>query len=187
MSDYVIMPSADYQNICDAVREKTLNFIDLRSGDISEAIRSIPTGDDSGGGGGTDGTSLGDYISGTVENVKLPYGTTAIKNYGFFKDSVIKSVIIPETVTSIGVEAFRECTGLTSIEIPAFVTSVGYRAFWYDMGLETVVFLGTPDVIRNDAFLSSGVLDIYVPWAEGAVANAPWGAVNATIHYEAEV
>jgi hypothetical protein len=22
-----------------------------------------------------------------------------------------------------------------------------------------------------------------VPWAEGAVANAPWGATNATINY----
>ena len=26
--------------------------------------------------------------------------------------------------------------------------------------------------------------DIYVPWAEGAVANAPWGATGATIHYD---
>ena len=26
-------------------------------------------------------------------------------------------------------------------------------------------------------------LDIYVPWSEGDVANAPWGATGATIHY----
>lgn len=181
MNDYVIMPREDYADICDAVREKTKKSGTLKSGDIAGEIQSIPAG------GGGDGSSFAEFISGTSENVELPYGTTAIRNYSFFKNSIIKSVSIPETVTSIGVESFRECSGLTSVEIPASVTTVGYRAFWYDMGLTTVIFRGTPNEIKNDAFLSSGVLDIYVPWAEHAVSNAPWGAVSATIHYEAEV
>ena len=29
----------------------------------------------------------------------------------------------------------------------------------------------------------TNLTDIKVPWAEGAVANAPWGATNATITY----
>jgi len=29
--------------------------------------------------------------------------------------------------------------------------------------------------------------DIYVPWSEGEVAGSPWGATNATIHYNSEV
>lgn len=180
MNDYVIMPREDYADICDAVRGKTKKPGTLKSGDIAGEIQSIPTG-------GGDGSSFAEFISGTSENVELPYGTTAIRNYSFFKNSIIKSVSIPETVTSIGVESFRECSGLTSIEIPASVTTVGYRAFWYDMGLTTVIFRGKPSDIRSDAFLSSGVLDIYVPWAEQEVGGAPWGAVNATIHYEAEV
>lgn len=181
MNDYVIMPTTDYQDVCNAVRAKTGKSGVLKSGQVANEIRAIPSG------GGGDGSSFAEFISGTSENVELPYGTTAIRNYSFFKNSIIKSVSIPETVTSIGVESFRECSGLTSIEIPASVTTVGYRAFWYDMGLTTVIFRGKPSDIRSDTFLSSGVLDIYVPWAEQEVSGAPWGAVNATIHYEAEV
>ena len=182
MSDYVIMPRADYQDICNAVRARTGKAGTLTSGSIAGEIQDIPSE-----GGGDSGSSFAGFISGTSETVEFPYGTTAIRNYALFKDGSVVAVTIPETVTSIGVEAFRECSGLTSIEIPASVTTVGYRAFWYDMGLATVVFRGTPQDIKNDAFLSSGVMDIYVPWAEREVANAPWGAVNATIHYEAEV
>lgn len=32
-------------------------------------------------------------------------------------------------------------------------------------------------------FASTTITDIYVPWSEGAVSGAPWGAINATIHY----
>lgn len=180
MDPYVIMPLSDYRSICYTVRKKTDRSGPIVSGDLASIISAIPTG-------GGDGSSFAEYISGTSENVELPYGTTAIRNYSFFKNSVITTVSIPGTVTSIGVESFRECSGLTSIEIPASVTTVGYRAFWYDMGLTTVVFRGIPSDIKSDAFLSSGVLDIYVPWQEGAVSGAPWGAVNATIHYESEV
>lgn len=181
MNDYVIMPSADYADICDAVREKTQKSGTLKSGDIAGEIQSIPTG------GGGDGSSFAEFISGTSEAVEIPYGATSVRNYAFFKDGNVTSVSIPETVTYIGVESFRECSGLSSIEIPASVETVSYRAFWYDMGLTDVIFRGTPTEIRSDAFLSSGVLDIYVPWAEQEVGGAPWGAVNATIHYEAEV
>lgn len=181
MSDYVIMPRADYKNICDAIREKTGKADSLTSVEVAWEISAIPTG------GGGDGSSFASFISGTSETVEIPYGATAVRNYAFFKDGVVSTILLPETIASIGVEAFRECSNLSSIEIPASVTTISYRAFWYDSGLTTVVFKGTPSRIQNDAFLSTGVTDIYVPWSEQEVAGAPWGAVNATIHYEAEV
>ena len=33
----------------------------------------------------------------------------------------------------------------------------------------------------------TNLTDIYVPWAEGTVNNAPWGATNATVHYNHQV
>lgn len=39
-----------------------------------------------------------------------------------------------------------------------------------------------PAIFNNDS-LPSTVTDIYVTWGEGEVADAPWGATNATIHY----
>lgn len=47
-----------------------------------------------------------------------------------------------------------------------------------------MTFKGTPSSINSNAFNSCiNLLTINVPWAEGAVANAPWGATNATINY----
>jgi hypothetical protein len=68
---------------------------------------------------------------------------------------------LPESITSIVSGAFNKCTGLTSI-----------------------TFKGTPTSISNTAFQNcTNLTTINVPWAEGAVASAPWGATNATINY----
>lgn len=67
-------------------------------------------------------------------------------------------------------------TKLRSISNNAFVST----------GLVEVFFTGTakPGEIAQYAFsVSSSITDIYVPWSEGEVSNAPWGATNATIHY----
>ena len=44
--------------------------------------------------------------------------------------------------------------------------------------METQYFL---DISK--AITLAEVEDIYVPWSRGAVANAPWGAEDATIQY----
>ena len=47
-----------------------------------------------------------------------------------------------------------------------------------------IIINSTPSKIESNAFRRADALtDIYVPWSEGEVANAPWGATNATIHY----
>ena len=48
MDDYVIMPQADYQDACDATREKTGGTELLKSGELGAAIRGIQTGDSDG-------------------------------------------------------------------------------------------------------------------------------------------
>jgi len=47
-----------------------------------------------------------------------------------------------------------------------------------------LTFEGTPSFIASNAFSNCTKLrTINVPWAEGKVANAPWGATKATINY----
>lgn len=64
LTDYVIMPAADYQNICDSVRAKTGKTDVLKSGDVSTEIDSIQMG----GGGSIDGVHTVTFMSedGTV-------------------------------------------------------------------------------------------------------------------------
>ena len=70
-------------------------------------------------------------------------------------------MILPEKLESIATWAFCECSKLNE-----------------------VTFKGTPTSIADDVFDEcNALLTINVPWAEGEVANAPWGATNATINY----
>jgi hypothetical protein len=82
---------------------------------------------------------------------------------------------------------FNNLNNVNKIILPATVTTVNANAFNTPMrGLTDIVFLGKPTTI-NATMVAAGVApnvaDVYVPWAEGEVANAPWGATNATIHY----
>ena len=74
------------------------------------------------------------------------------------------------------------------VYINSSVGTIGSKAFTY-AGMSKVYFTGNAitRTISMDAFQNcTGITDIYVPWQEGAVNSAPWGATNATIHYETQ-
>lgn len=79
-----------------------------------------------------------------------------------------------------------------TLYVNASVQSIGSYAFGdAGTGFQTVYFTGSgtagsiqSNVFQDQMMGNSNVSDIYVPWSEGAVANAPWGAKNATIHYD---
>ena len=99
-------------------------------------------------------------------------------------DRSIVTYTIPSSVTSIGVSAFASCTSLTSVTIPSSVTSIGVSAFVSCTSLTSVTIPSSVTSIGVSAFVScTRLTDIYCGFAEGAVSGAPWGADNATIHY----
>lgn len=145
-------------------------------------------------------TSLADAIrakGGTSDTLTFPGGfvsaVEAIDAGGGGDDGSFKAVIertavnptIPSDLTSIGQYAFYNCNHLTNISIPAGVTSIGQYAFFNCTGLKKVTFEGIPTgKISSYTFKGcTNLTVINVPWAEGAVQNAPWGATNATINY----
>lgn len=81
--------------------------------------------------------------------------------------------------------AFADTLLLESIRIPA--RCIVHKDAFVGYGLETVTFFGAnwaDTVIDSAAFEECPHLTtINVPWAEGEVANAPWGATNAAINY----
>ena len=89
-----------------------------------------------------------------------------------------------DNLFSINVGGMAGLAALTSFTIPANCVSIDNKAFNGDTSLTSVTFLGTLPYIDNAAFQGCTALtNMYVPWAEGAVNDAPWGATNATIHY----
>lgn len=94
---------------------------------------------------------------------------------------------LPPALTYIGNSAFVSYRKLLITEIPETVDYIGSTAFGgnYDKNSLTLIkFRGKPSTVGTNVFqYNNSLVDIYVPWSEGEVANAPWGATNATIHY----
>ena len=133
-------------------------------------------------------TKVGDYAFsnyGALALTSLPSGVTTIGSFSFRNCINLALEALPEVVTTIGAQAFYGCPNLAIATIPAAVTSIGERAFYGCDGLTSLRFTNKNIAISDNAFSSCpNLTDIYVSWSEGEVANAPWGAVNATIHYD---
>ena len=114
----------------------------------------------------------------------LPESLKSIGNSAFVACTNLALTSLPEFVTSIGNKAFQGCTNLALTSLPTGVTSIDEYAFQGCTSLTSITFKGTPTSIKSNVFSGcTNLTDIKVPWAEGAVANAPWGATNATITY----
>lgn len=115
----------------------------------------------------------------------LPSGITSLPTAAFQYCPKLALTALPSGLTSIGAYAFKQGTGLASITLPPALTSIGDFAFANCTGLETVRFTSTVSSIPNGVFSGCTKLStIYVPWSQGQVANAPWGASKATIIYD---
>ena len=91
---------------------------------------------------------------------------------------------LSENTRSIGIGAFRNCYKLALTEIPESVKRIDSYAFENCEGLTTLTFRGTPEYISLWAFNGcKNLTTINVPWSNGEVSAAPWGATNATINY----
>ena len=121
--------------------------------------------------------------NGDITNATL-HGHTIIRNNAFYNCTKLALASLPSSLTSIGNSAFNNCTKLTLTSLPSGITSIGSYAFYNCLGLDSRTFEGKPESISSSAFKEcTNLTTINVPWAPGAVANAPWGAINATINY----
>ena len=123
------------------------------------------------------------FAHSSYNKINLPEGVTEINNYAFYNSSM-STIVLPQSITKIGVYAFGMCEYLKNITFPQNLETIQSSAFTNCKWLTSVTFKGTPTTIDSTAFAScTRLTTINVPWAEGAVANAPWGATNATINY----
>lgn len=119
-----------------------------------------------------------------LELTKLPSKLKQINTYAFSGCTNLALTELPSGLERILGSAFASCTNITLTEIPIAVTSIESNAFKGCTGLTEITFKGTPTTISASAFTGcTNLLTINVPWADGDIANAPWGATNATINY----
>lgn len=155
-------------------------------------------------------TTIGEWAFGDAEltNITLPNSIVEIKDWAFY-NTKLESIIFPENITEVSNCLFHSCKNLTMNSLPEHITKIGGSAFndcvsiteftFHDKishisysfqnctGLTTVTFKGTPVKISSGdiaAFKNCpNLTTINVPWSEGEVAGAPWGATNAIVNY----
>jgi hypothetical protein len=189
--------------IAEAIRAKNGTTDKYTTAQMAGAISAISSGSDIG-----DLAKLIEVYDAenTLTSFIVPEGITKLRHYCFSYWDALESVTLPSTLVEIGASCFEYCSSLTAIELPEGLTGISLRAF-EESGLESIVipagvgsigeytfgwcyaltnvtFKGTPTSIDEETFKScTQAMTINVPWAEGAVAGAPWGATNATINY----
>lgn len=198
MNEYIIKDTT-LKGIADAIRAKTGNTDDIPVPDMRSQIDSIPSGGDD--------ETLKSLIDRSITSVEIPSGITTIGWGAFQSCTKLKTVVIPKgiqkfdtisfsgcnsletvdlpnTLLEIWNNAFSGCSKIASLIIPANLNSLYYGAFQNCTGLTCITFKGTPKLVATTVFNNcTNLTTINVPWAEGEVANAPWGATNATINY----
>lgn len=144
-----------------------------------------------------------------LQNVSIPHATSVGAN-AFLSCSKLSEVNFPEATTIDG-SAFSNCSALETVNFPK-VTRIGNTAFYGCGSLQHATFpavtvlsgqpfqmcqslvsISLPAITQfqkmgtyDRPFRGCDALtDIYVPFSETSelAADAPWGAFNATIHY----
>ena len=132
-------------------------------------------------------TSIGTYAFYNCKSLaltSLPSGITRIGDFAFQNCSKLALTSLPSGLTGVGNYTFYGCQKLSLTSLPSGITSIGGNAFGNCKGLTSITFQGKPNSIASNAFRNCTNLNtINVPWASGEVADAPWGATNATINY----
>lgn len=122
-------------------------------------------------------------INSSLETIFMPSKIKSLA-YTFKNCTKLKTVIGDLPKIEILRQSFYECSSLIEIPYMPNLQRIQAASFYNCTGLTSVNIYNTLIEFASNAFQNcSNLLDIYVPWSEGEVANAPWGATNATIHY----
>ena len=119
------------------------------------------------------------------------YGCTKLKSIDFpnlvsvggyaFQALPITEVYLPSLQT-VEIAGFNR-TGMTILNLPSMTNVFGQNIF-RDCANLKVVYLASATTISGRPFYNdTNITDIYLPNAESTYTDAPWGATNATIHY----
>ena len=120
----------------------------------------------------------------TLALTKLPDSLVRIGGSAFLSCKKLALTKLPDHLETVEGRAFTACDELAIKRIPRTVKYMVTDAVYIfnSPKMTEITFEGTPGTLSGNVF-SRFVEVLNVPWPEGAVANAPWGAVNATINY----
>lgn len=184
--------------------EALTNYINEVTGEsddnLSDAIATLADGYGSGG------ISIDDLVyAPNISGDIVLLSATIISPYVLYDHDNITS-IKGDSITTIYQQAFNACSGLQTADFPNVsslmspggqfngctnlehvhipkVTAIPANCFTNCVKLSTISLPNCSSISNNSFFNCKALTDIYLPNAESSYSNAPWGATNATIHY----
>ena len=126
--------------------------------------------------------SFGEYE--LLTNLVIPDGIINIGSFYFSNNSSLINATIGNSVIKLNFNAMSGCKNLINVTIGDSVNTIDKYAFSSCPKLMSVRIGNGITSIDGSAFnLCTSLTDIYIDKPEGSVPNAPWGATNATIHW----
>jgi len=109
-----------------------------------------------------------EFASSTIQYIEIPKLTKIVS--GFYGNEKLVATVGDEQ------EKILRLKKIIYLGQFAFYGTSALKAYFYQPA-------SSMSLNANAFYRAKYMTDIYVPWSEGEVANAPWGATNATIHY----
>lgn len=135
---FAIMPYEDYENMCDAVREKTGTTEKLSSADIGREMSNIESG-----------AMIQPILEGTLKDLSNNK-ITKTKNYMFYCDDVLETVDLPN-VEEVGERSFYNCKNIIGVNLPK-ATILGNGCFQFDENIIDIVIPNDINTIDDYCF-----------------------------------
>lgn len=189
MENFVAIPFSDYQKFAAAICQKAGRAEVLELPDLMKAVAGM---------GEIPHPEVGLVATGWNEKGYITharwYGDTVPSGCCRMSNAQVAPMVFTaieeidlKGVVTIQGQAFAGCTNLTDIKNMDSVQVIYSAAFANCSSLTEIRLPGTITEMQTAFATCNKLTDIYVPWDEGEIAGAPWGATNATIHYNSDV
>lgn len=121
-----------------------------------------------------------------IERIELPKFEGVMRSTWFDACYNLKELILPKVTSFSGNNNFRNCYALEKLYAPECKVWAANN-FSGCNSLKRLCIYTKPTTITTTSFNAPALEDIYVPWAQGEVANAPWGApAGCRVHYNTQ-
>ena len=121
-----------------------------------------------------------------IERIELPKFEGTIRTSWFDGCYNLREAILPKLAAMTTNYNFRYCYRLTKVYAPE-CKNWGTQTFTGCTDLKRICLYTKPTTLSSTALNAPNLEDIYVPWSQGEVSGAPWGApAGCTVHYNTQ-
>lgn len=118
----------------------------------------------------------------SLESVEIPDGVDLGSNV-FEGCTNLQSAVLPSTLSEFIGSLFRGCISLVSVNIPEGTKSIGADTFGNCTSLRDIRIPSAVETIHWYGFRGCADIRFTIDKPENSIADAPWGATNATINW----